>query len=141
VARACRATITGAGHRGRESGCGRPEAPPPHHHPIQGLEVGSQQTRARDSKAFRRAESQALLCATDFYYTHTAGTSALAPVRKALPAAEKIAQPQERLRDALTILTVPRAEERRTGPVSPVSSTGRVRAGRRPGTPVTEVES
>ena len=74
------------------------------------------------------------------FYHHSAGTAFLVSGARPFPAAGTATQPQERLRDALTILHVLRAQKRKPRPVLPVSSAGRDDASRRPLGPATEVD-
>jgi hypothetical protein len=86
----------------------------------------------------RRSETR--VCAADDLFYQSAGTAALLSGARPFPAAGTATQPQERLRDTLTILHVLRAQKRGPRPVLPVSSTGRDDAGRRLQGPATEVD-
>jgi hypothetical protein len=87
-------------------------------------------------------KSETLIYAADdyFFYLHSAGTARLVSGARPFPAARTAIQPQERLRDALTIPHVLRAQNRRPRPMLPVSSTGRDDASRRPRGSATEVD-
>jgi hypothetical protein len=77
--------------------------------------------------------------AADCYHRST-GTAFLMSGARPFPAAKTATQPQERLRDALTILHVLQAQKRRPLPVLPVSGAGRDDAIRRPLGPAAEVD-
>jgi hypothetical protein len=115
---------------------GAPTTPPSHLRP----RGRKRTTRAWATTRPSERKSETRVYAADDYYHHPAGTSALVSGAWPFPAAGTATQPKERLRDALTILHVSRAQKQGPRPVLPVSSTGRDDASRRPRGPATEVD-
>jgi hypothetical protein len=111
---------------------------PPSHLRLRGRkptrEPGRPGARARERA--RRGYTRPPIC-----YHHSAGTAAAGGSgARPFSAAGTATQPQERLRDALAIIHVLRAQKRRQRLVLPVGSAGRDDASRRPRGPADEVD-
>jgi hypothetical protein len=102
---------------------GAPTTPPSHLRPIGRKPT----TRAWATRRPGERESKARVISADDCYHHSAGpgTAALVPGARPLLATKTATQAQERLRDALMILHVSRAQKRRLRPMLPVSCTRR----------------